>query len=183
MYELFAGCVLGLLATWVFWKYMLRIKPKVEISPHIAVSPVTATGKKRYRFKFINQGSNQVIDISCNAWVCFLQDVPGGSMSHSLYQLPLTQSSTRTLGVNKNVDRPWGLTPEMTISFTPDIDMMKLMADGDRRILLTFRGTDAISGTTVVWQKTYAETDIKAGAFCFGTNMDIVDFSNINKTL
>ena len=167
------GFALGIIGSWLFWKYLLWIRPDVLIASKIAVSMDEKTGKRVYRFKILNNGRHQVKDITLGAWVCDLMTVPGGQVSRGLFTFPLNNSQTLTLAPNGNVDRPWGLTPEAVFRSVPDFDVEALLNEPEKRILITLRVTDALSGTTVVQQRTFTNNDLVWGHFRLGDSLQI----------
>jgi hypothetical protein len=169
--------VVGVIACWFFWRYLLFIKPDVSISPFIAMSRNETTGRPVFRFKIYNKGNRQVIGITLNAWVCRLIDAPGGQISRALYRLPIPNSETRTLNPKDKSERPWGLSPDAYLSSEPEFDLLQLLADPNRKILITLRTTDALSGTTVVKQKTFERRQIKEGMFRVGERMEVEPFA------
>ena len=170
---LVVGFALGVLGSWLFWKYLLYIRPDVSIAPKIAVSIDEQTGKRVYRFKMHNNGRHQVKDITLGAWVCDLMTVPGGQVSRGLCTLPLNNSQTLTLAPNGDADRPWGLTPEAVFRSAPDFDVETLLDEPEKRILITLRVADALSGTTVVQQRTFTKNDLVLGHFRLGESLQI----------
>jgi len=171
--NIFLGVVGGVLASWLFWRYLLGIKPRIEVSPWISCIKVSATGQNRYRIKIVNRGKNQVIGISVNAWVVYLQPVPGGEISHALYSFTTHKSETLALNPASKSDRPWGLTPETTIILGTDKDLVAELTDTKKRLMVTLRYSDAISGTTVVTQQTFDSSALIDGLFRFGTSLEI----------
>lgn len=170
---LVVGFALGVLGSWLFWKYLLWIRPNVSIAPKIAISRDKQTGKRVYRFKILNNGKHQVKDVTLGAWVCDLMTVPGGQVSRSLYVFPLNNSETVSLAPNGNADRPWGLTPEVIFRSAPDFDVESLLDDPEKRVLITLRVSDALSGTTVVQQFTFTKDDLVWGHFRVGDSFQI----------
>lgn len=171
--SILVGLVLGVAGCWGFWRYLLWVRPNVSIAPKIAVSKNDQTGRNVYRFKIYNNGGHQVIGITFKAWLCDLIDLPGGKASHSLSTLPIFNTDTTTLSCRRKADRPWGLTPETFFRSEPDFDVESLLANPGKRILVTLRVTDALSGTTVVQQRTFSKHDLQYGTFCLGEGLEI----------
>lgn len=171
------GFLFGIIACWVFWRYLRWQRPKVEIARKVSLTKDAVTGKQIIRFKILNKGRNQVIGITFKAWVCDLLEVPGGKMSRGLYILPISNSETATLTPRGQTSRPWGLTPEQLYRSEPEFDVMKLLSHSDHRILITLRVSDAVSGTTAVQQVTYCRGDVIEGLFEFGESLEIIPTS------
>lgn len=168
------GFVFGIIACWLFWKYLLFLKPNIEIAPLISFTKNEKTGRKIFRFKIVNRGVRQVTGITLNAWLCDLMGIPGGKVSRGLYRFPIKNSDTLTLNPEKQAERPWGLTPESTFKSEPEFDAYGLLAVPNHKIMITLRVADAISGTTVVTQKVYGREHIKEGMFEIGGSMKVV---------
>lgn len=164
---------MGIAGCWAFWRYLLWVQPDVSIAPKIAVSKNNQTDKNVYRFKILNNGKRQVTNITFKAWICDLMDVLGGKVSRGLYPFPINNSETATLGCKSKVERPWGLTPETVFRSEADFDVDRLLLDPDKRILVTLRVSDALSGTTVVQQRTFDKNDFVIGAFQLGESFSI----------
>ncbi|MGD2117330.1 MAG: hypothetical protein PVG66_03160 [Chromatiales bacterium] len=167
------GLIAGFSASWLFWKYLLNTKPRVEISDEIAVQFHAKTQTPIYTFKLVNRGLHQVTSIYFNAWLCELVDIPRGKVTHGLYKFPISNSDTRTLASKNSADPPWGLEAEMNIATRPEIDATAYLKRGDCAILITCKYTDAISGTTVVQQKHYNRHAIVPGWFPAGDSLKV----------
>jgi hypothetical protein len=174
IFSAFLGAIFGLGTCWIFWKYLFWLKPKVEIAPNISFIINKDTGKKVFRFKIINKGTRQITGIKFNAWVCDLMDIPNGIVSRGLHTFPIKNSDTQTLSTIKNAERPWGLSPETTIRSEPELDVLELLTDSNKKIMVTLRVADAISGTNIVIQKVYGKDQVKEGMFAFGDSFDIL---------
>lgn len=168
------GFALGVFGSWIFWKYLLWVKPSVELSKNVSVSTDSNTGEKTYRVKIINVGRNQVIDISLKAWVVTLMELHGGKVSTAVYEMPVRNSPTMTLNPEKQVKRPWGITSEAYIRSTPDEDIERMLEEKNTKLMVTFRASDALSGSTVVQQVVYSRADIVPGMFKMGRSFDIM---------
>lgn len=169
-----AGLIIGVATSWMFWRYLLWVKPKVVLSPKVSVTFDRTKGKKVYRFKIVNTGRHQAINITLRAWVADLMKVPGGEVSRAIYEMPINNSQTATLNPEKDVKRPWGLTSETTLRSEPDRDIEGMLEDCNTIIMVTLRVSDAISGTTIVQQRTYSRADIVRGMFKIGRSFEIV---------
>ncbi len=168
------GFLLGIFASWLFWRYLLWKKPNVEIASKVSLTKDDNSGKNIYIFKIANKGDNQLIDLTFEATICDILSVPGGEISRGLFKFPIIQIlSIAPKGYNK---RPWGLTPERNYVSIPDIDINKLLVKPNARILITLRATDALSGTSATQQKTYCKQDIIQGEFAFGESLDIIPY-------
>lgn len=167
------GFIFGVIACWLFWKYLLVLKPNVAIAPVIAMTRNEQTGRRIFRFKIYNKGARQVIGITLNGWVVELLDVPGGQITKALYKFPIRNSETMALNPENTFERPWDLNAETYFRTEPEFDTLELLSHPGRRVMITLRVSDALSGTTVVQQKTYEHSDFKEGMFRIGESMEI----------
>jgi hypothetical protein len=94
-------------------------------------------------------------------------------VSYGLYRFPILNSETKALNPIGNSERPWGLTPEARFNSESEFDAYELLADSARKIMITLRVTDALSGTTVVQQKVYGIEQIKEGIFKIGDSFEV----------
>lgn len=167
------GLAVGIISSFMFWGGQRLVKPSVSIASKIAITKDEKTGKRAYRFKVRNNGKNQVVDITFKAWICELSSVPGGNISSGVEIFPINNSNTVTLAPCGKSERPWGLTEETTFRSLPNFDVEDMLADTNRKIMVTMRCSDSVSGTTVVQQKIFTAEDIKEGQFEFGQGMEI----------
>ena len=167
------GLIVGIIASFIFWGYQRFIKPDVTIAPLITATRDKETGKKIYRFKIRNNGKNQVVGIIFKAWVCDLIDVPGGKISRGIADFPIKNSNTLTLAPKGRSKRPWGLTEERIFRSTPDFDFENMLSE-ERRIMVTLRVSDGLTGTTDVQQRVFSKEDVKEGIFAFGASLEVI---------
>lgn len=118
-----------------------------------------------YRFKVINLGKNQVIDIELNTWLTELVERGGIKVSRSIKRYETAHSATLTLAPANDENRPWGLTSELTVSFRTTDDLPTILEDKEKRIIATLRTADAISRSTLVIQKDFTKENFKVGEF------------------
>jgi hypothetical protein len=175
--ELFIGTILGfivgLIATWLFWKYMLVLKPDVSISTQVASELSTKnSGRKTYRFKIRNNGKRQVINVSLVVTICRLIDVPGGKISSKIGTI-FTKKNASALAPHSISWSSWEIPPIYIFVATPDFDVEELISQPDTRIMATLSTTDAQSGTTHVQRVTYTQHDIIEGNFIKGLGFEI----------
>jgi hypothetical protein len=62
------GFVLGVFGSWLFWRFLLVLRPDVRISPHVLKGHDRLdSGKVVYRLKVYNFGRRQVVDLQAQA--------------------------------------------------------------------------------------------------------------------
>ncbi len=172
--EIFIGFILGLIGTWIFWKYQINIKPKLKISDVIALTKsLKKDNKKNYRIKMVNLSNRNIINIKVRLTVVQLKDILDGKTSIGIKHIKDTEISV--IGARKNVGNPWGLSPIRWISFDYDPEICTLLKQPETRIMLTVSATDAISGTTAILRKTFKDNDVKKGEFKYGLTLEILE--------
>jgi hypothetical protein len=164
--------LLGFASCWAFWRYLLVMKPEISISPYIAKGwSREERGKVAYRIKIYNITDTQVINIKAQCLIARLIDIPFGKRKFGK-KLQLKNDELLVLGPKSNLGDSWGISPIYVFTFEPEIDIENLMDQGEK-LIFTLSATDALSGTTVVWRKSYSKEDIKYGDFKWGLEFDI----------
>src|SRR3569623_1715989 len=167
------GFMLGLATSWVFWRFMLLLRPDVRVAAMIAKGHSRKEPDRIvYRLKIANYGRRQAINISIGAAICRLADLPGGKICTVMKRLPFKQSAIPAIGPKTKLGDSWGLSPVYVFVSTPEFDVPALMANNER-LLVTLKATDAISGTTVVTRQAYLLADIKEGDFAWGLGFEV----------
>lgn len=168
------GFLVGMLATWIFWKYMLILKPKVSISPQVS-KDISADNpeQKVYRFKIRNEGKRQVVNISLVVTVCRLINVPRGKISSNIGTL-LPKKNISALAPKSESWSSWDIPPIYIFVGKPDFDVEQMLSQEDTRIMATLSATDSQSGTTHVQRVTYMLKDLVEGNFVKGLGFDIM---------
>ena len=145
-----AGLAAGLLANWVFLRYLRLRPPKVEISPLVMFSPE----EQALRVKIVNRSRRQVTNIDARMALIKRESI----RLDVLRRFDLVQD--RLVGMNgaQSKQVPWA--PPYAITFktrpVPDIEALLNRLDDDKiRIAFTLSVTDAVSGTTKLVRQTY----------------------------
>ncbi|TKB25339.1 hypothetical protein FCL47_14910 [Desulfopila sp. IMCC35006] len=172
--EIFAGFILGIIGTFLFWRFQINIKPKIAISDHILRGQSnTDPNKYLYRIKVYNLSNRQIINISIGCSLSYKINIGNGkrSVGKSLTVKPKT---VQFLGPKKNWGDPFGLSPVKIFQLT-DIDYIEENFTNEKRILFTILATDAESGAATVLRKVYMLNDIKIGNFEPGLHFGIAE--------
>ncbi len=169
------GFVLGIAASWVFWRYLVLLRPDIRVSPFVLRGPSrTSPGKIVSRIKVVNLGSRQAIDLQATCSVCkATAALSGGERWVTLKHLPLNDDPVLALGPRSSIDDFWGISPFFI--FHTNVDVQKLLTDDTRRLLFTLRATDALSGTTVVQRVSYTAQQIAPGDFARGLDFALLE--------
>ena len=162
--EIVAGFILGIIGTYLFWRFQINIKPKIEISNVIAKGySHTVADKVVYRIKIFNKSNRQVINISIGCSLSYAVTTTNGERSFGK-GLPVKTKNIQFLGPKKNWGDPFGLSPVKIIVIS-DVDELEEELANNKKILFTVSATDAESGSTSVQRVIYELNDIKQGDF------------------
>lgn len=160
----FIGFVIGVFSSWVFWYYLVNVKPKIEISHSIVYNPTSKT----LHVKIRNGRRRQVTDVQVSLAV--VEEEPNGRLQ-TLHIAKLRRDMLFALAPIQDLHKRWSI-PVTTVFSTDDGEqMLELLAtkgNGERRIVFVLAVTDGLSGTKVVQQVTYRAEDVKYGRFGLG---------------
>ena len=165
--EVLLGFILGTLSTWLFWRYMLLLKPNISI-PEYVIEEVNLKEEKEFIYRTRNLGKRQVIDISVKATICEHTGT-GEEYPHRLvHKLKLDLDSANVLYPKEKTTKPWGLPnyrgfhiQQIDESTGNKVNITKLLENKQRRLIITVRSTDSISGTVVITRTLYTNDKIK----------------------
>lgn len=175
------GLVVGLLGSYVFWRYMIIVRPKIKISPFVLYSPKS----KRFFIRVMNFGRRQVTDIQVRLLLSERINEGEGAVTIGRYVPKLRRDSLFALGVRRDYGNLWKYSP--VHNFSTDDDEQELLekflkpSDGDKRLEFQMLASDALSGTTVAYSTVYSPKDIKFASrykreFVFDVVGEIEDF-------
>lgn len=167
------GLITGFFASYIFWGYQKWQKPRIEIASEVSLLRDEISGEEICRFKILNKGKNQVINITFKAWLCKLIEVPGGKVSSVIHKFDIGNSNTLTLAGRGKSERPWGLTEETTFQCHSLANVLDELNHKENRIMVTLKASDALTGSTIVIQHVFSRRDIRRGSFHLGESMSI----------
>lgn len=171
-----SGLILALVTSWLFWRYLLSIKPKVKISNHIAKGishHLQEEGQHVYRIKVVNFGKRQVINLTATCTVTELVHV-GQGRRRITKKLDFQSNSIPALGSKNDIGNMWSITPVWVVLIRSKVALEDMLNE-DCRIQFTLLATDALSATSIAQRITYKTDHIKDGDFEWGLNFDIYD--------
>jgi hypothetical protein len=173
------GFLLGVVGSWLFWRYMLFLKPKVKISKYILRGPNRRnpdSNRPIFRIKVVNTGRRQIVGLEARATIGEITGNTEGIDRRRVTKkiLPLNSHEVPALGPKRNVGNSWSLRPLIVFWTDEDIDAL-LTEGGERRVVFTLFATDAESGTTKVFQQIYEKQLIKDGDFAVGIDCDKIE--------
>ena len=165
--EIFLGFFVGLLASWLFWKYLLILKPNLMVED-LVVETATANGGQCLEIGCENVGKRQIIDISIRATVCELHAPGTKNPLRLVTRLKMEIDRADVLNpARKDKENDWSLPSYRKFHVLPidentgnEIDFRELIKDENRRLIFTIRATDAVSSTTTVCRKTFTVSQI-----------------------
>lgn len=161
--DLFYGFLLGILATLVYDRAKLFVKPNIFVSSQLAYSQDVSSNGHILRLKLFNRSNRLITDINCYASISFLEDVPNGFRSKGKHW-PALRQPPLFLGPAKNLGQPYGLSPVSVLSFSLTDEMYNDI-NGGMKFLFTISMVDAITGTKDARRMAYDKKDIACGKF------------------
>jgi len=170
------GLIFGVGACWVFWRWQLRVKPKVRLANRAVFCKTSGC----LGVKAANLGKHQATDVEARMAVAdrtregrIITKVPGRLNASTLVALePLPKLS-----------EPWHLPTVFVFAAMNGDEMMRCLREdhqngADRRLLFTLTMRDGLSGTKVVETTAYRPEEIDAGwygpALSFESNPNLV---------
>lgn len=69
MLEVIFGFIFGVLSSWLFWRYLLFLKPNFG-TPKFIEEITNENGNKEYIYRVRNLGKRQIVDISVRVTIC-----------------------------------------------------------------------------------------------------------------
>jgi hypothetical protein len=173
---IFAGFVLGIAASWLFWRWQLIIKPKFAVSTKIVVRPSRNDPSiPFFQIKVVNLSSRPIINMRAQFGVHELNNSPGGPRRLTIHSISLKPSGETIIGPYVRPIDPWSITDAHYYTSFPDSSVRKLLEQKpERRLVLTIQATDAESTTTVLKRFTYTANDLVEGQFESGGGLNII---------
>lgn len=160
----FIGFIIGIFSSWVFWYYLVHVKPKIEISHSIVYNP----NSKTLHVKIRNARRRQVTDVQASLAV--IEEEPNGRLQ-TLHIAKLNRDTLFALAPIQDLKKRWSI-PATTVFSTNDgeqmLSLLTTKGNGERRIVFVLAATDGLSGTKVVQQVVYRLEDIRYGKFGLG---------------
>lgn len=164
--EIILGFIFGIVSSWIFWRYLLLLKPKLEI-PEVIEIAKNKNNQIEYIYKTKNLGRRQIIDVSMRATICErINDDPEHSL-RLVHKLKIELDKADVLSPKSKSLDPWGLPnyrsfhiQQIDDNTNEPVDIYGLLSDDKNRLIITIKSTDGISGTTIVTRKTYTKANI-----------------------
>lgn len=181
--------ILNLAASWLFWKYMLNIKPDILASPIVLKGKSRSDNRKIYRIKIINKGDRQIKDVELTASLLEIKGTLGIDHRRSPVRcvrlndkceplkVTITNNQILGFGAKEEIYNVWGLSVMLIVTIEiknengEDFDLESILTD-ERRLVLTISATDALSGTTILQRYSYTKDKILQGDFKRNLNFD-----------
>jgi hypothetical protein len=159
--SLMASFILGIGACWVFWRWQLRVKPKVRLADRA----VFCTASKWLGVKVANVGKHQVTDVEARLAIAertkeeriIIRKI-GILNAPTLFAIePLSK-----------LHEPWLLPTVFVFAARNGEEMVQCLTDdrqagADRRLLFTLSMRDGVSGTKVVKTAVFKPAEIEIG--------------------
>jgi hypothetical protein len=172
--NLLLGFFLGVFGSWLFWKYLLFLQPRVQISRillkgfhHIRTNEII------YRIKVYNSGRRQVVDLVASALIVRVREK---KRYLTVRELKLSfDGQIPSLGAVQDLGNPLhAISPVFHFQILDEINLEEQLAD-DEWIFFTLSARDALSGTDKVQRVAFNRHNIKEGGFLYGLTFDIAE--------
>lgn len=152
------GFILGLCGSWLWWRCLLLLKPRVLISPYVLKEPDKAV----YRIKLINCGRRQVIELKATAAI---RERQNGRWRFERELEVESDGVLPALGRKRDYGNIKKAISPVYYCLIKDEKDIKAELHGSRLIFLTLSARDALSGTAIVQRRLYGEDEIQEGDF------------------
>jgi len=160
----------GLIASWMFWKFLHLVQPKIQISPQIAKSySKEKDGEMIYKIKIINYSNRQIINLKAELTLAQASSRSDG-VRRVTSPLKLKTSELLALGPRNQHGKIWEVSPVWYLVFYSEQD---LILNENSRVRVIVSATDALTSTTVVFSQSYGENSIIEGDFAYGIQFNI----------
>ncbi len=172
--ELVFSIFIGILVSWLFWRYLICLAPRIYICEQIVRVPSSKHhGKDVIKFKVYNRTCRQAIDLFAGCTITEIINVSGGTQSSVLERLNVVSAPFEVLGSKKNLGDHYGLSPVKIFTAQVSEAFDQHMAQDTAKLIFTFKATDALSNSTTVIRKSFGRDEIKLGEFKYGLTCDI----------
>ncbi len=172
------GFILGILSSYLFWKYLLSLKPQLKISPYILKGKsLKYESDTVYRLKMFNNSNRPIVNFNIKIAIGKIRELNDGS-KRSVIDKVIKNQYWAVLGPKKNIGDHWGLTPVFNITFKSTGELEELLSDKENVIQLTIICFDGNSGSAFASRTKYEKKDILNGNFSYGLNLNIAKGKN-----
>lgn len=172
MWQIIVGFAVGLITSWVFWQFLLFLKPKFKICPEIAKINDTRSLPNEYRIKVVNLSNRPVINLYARCTIEWKVAIPGGKKSLGS-EIPINTEKFPVLGGKDTLRDAFGINPVRYFVLSEDLEGLLAKRGDGSRIVFTLSGTDAKSGSAVTKIAIYGPDDIRPGNFKAGLKCEI----------
>jgi hypothetical protein len=173
------GLFVGLVTSWLWWRYLLSRGPDVRISSCVlkGTKPTnsdqaTERGKTVHRIKLINCGERQVIDLKAKAEILEHRGNRWGLVKELKLEF---DGAFPALGKQSDYGNVTKAISPVHYSLIENENDIRAELNADRRLVFTLSAKDALSGTTEVQRKFYTAKEIQEGDFESGFTFEKVE--------
>lgn len=163
---LISGVVSGLLASLLFYIFMQLIKPRLRVSPKIALE-VSADGTYIYRIKVVNASKTELTNIRYRLYYCKITS--NGSMV-DIKELPPAKVPIFMIS---RYDKKSEVC-EYAYRLSYKVDSKEYPLDKDHYMMFSISAEHSVSNTLKSVTKTYQANDIQKGCFETGLSLKII---------
>ena len=163
------GITASLVASTLFLLAASRLRPKILIAPAVA-QEADQNGATSYRFKVVNKGRQEAINIRAELHLVERRGVPGGPLRRAR-RLTLIRSDLFSLGDFDAKDE----NAEYAYRFRTTDDIDRLWERPTQYLRLRLIATHPVSSLSRVFHQEFhdKQSSIKPGVFKFGESLEI----------
>lgn len=166
------GVLSSLAASALFLVVLFRLRPEIEISPYIAVG-LSKTGKKTYRFKFVNRAKRNAINVRARVIYTTPKNVPDGTVLNNR-NIGLTRDLIFELPKFDTGDKEANYAYRLMTSE----DLEDIWSNEDSAyVRFQLIATDALTGFSRVFHKSFhtKRSCLRPGSHRFGESLEVAE--------
>jgi len=168
------GLLVGILSSWLFWRTLLLVKPRIEISPHLVYDPQ----KKQLMIKIMNRGNRWVTDLQAKFMLSQRVKLEDHSFrTEAIKYYNLDRNTVFALAPRNSESKPWASFYKVfTFIASEELDPRLLPASSkghEKRFEFQLITSDALTGTKLVQSAVYDAEHIKIGKY--GKDFNVIE--------
>lgn len=168
------GLLVGILSSWLFWRTLLLVKPRIEISPYLVYDPQ----KKQLMIKVMNRGNRWVTDLQAKFMLSQRVQLEDHSFrTEAIKYYNLDRNTVFALAPKNSEIKPWASFYKVfTFIAVEEHDPRLLLTSPkghEKRFEFQLITSDALTGTKLVQSAIYDGDQIKTGKY--GKDLNVIE--------
>jgi hypothetical protein len=158
------------LASLVFWYLFYNIKPKIEISEHIAYSTLSNDpAKNKHVIKFINKSKTDLTNVKLELKRMLAQN----SLKGNVYAFESLRLKTCEISIVDKFDKK-DKDSKYAIQVVVDDNLNQIWKPSSETLIFSVIATHSVSGSTKLFEMEFKhQTNLKKGTFVTGNTFEI----------